>query len=159
MLSDPAPPAEPAHRLPPAALTLWRLQGAASALAAAVVATTIGGAVGGAVAMAAVVAALVWGVLAIGIVPILRHRRWRYEVREQEIDIRHGAITVTRTVVPMRRVQHVETRRGLLEQGRGLSTVVFHTAAGETQIPALTVAASDAVRTRIAQLARTADEL
>ena len=97
--------------------------------------------------------------LAVTVVPVLRHRRWRYEVRREEIDIRHGTFTVTRTIVPMRRVQHVETTRGVLEQGFDLATVSFHTAAGSTQIPALWDVEADNVRTRIAELARTADEL
>ena len=98
-------------------------------------------------------------VLAVTLIPTLRHRRWRYEVREEEIDIRHGTFSVTRTIVPMRRVQHVETTRGLLEQALELATVVFHTAAGPTEIPALGDLEAARVRTRIAELARTADEL
>ena len=92
-------------------------------------------------------------------VPELRWRRWRWEVREHEIDIRHGTLAVTRTLVPMLRVQHVDTTRGLLQQWLGLATVVFHTAAGANEIPALTVAEAGHVRDRIAELARTADEL
>jgi uncharacterized protein len=92
-------------------------------------------------------------------VPELRWRRWRWEVREHEIDIRRGTIAVTRTLVPMLRVQHVDTKRDLLQQGLGLATVVFHTAAGANEIPALTVAEAGQVRDRIAALARTADEL
>ena len=41
----------------------------------------------------------------------------------------------------------------------GLATVVFHTAAGANEIPALTVEVAGQVRDRIATLARTADEL
>ena len=97
--------------------------------------------------------------LAVSVIPELRHRRWRYEVREHEIDIRHGTFSVTRTIVPMRRVQHVETTRGVLEQALELATVAFHTAAGSNQIPALADAEAARVRSRIAELARTADEL
>ena len=59
----------------------------------------------------------------------------------------------------MLRVQHVDTKRDLLQQWLGLATVVFHTAAGANQIPALPVAEAGDVRDRIAALARTADEL
>ena len=97
--------------------------------------------------------------LAVVVVPELRWRRWRWEVREHEIDIRHGMLAVTRTLVPMLRVQHVDTTRGILQQWLGLATVVFHTAAGANEIPALTVAEAGHVRDRIAELARTADEL
>ena len=114
---------------------------------------------GGTWALLGWVAAVVAGVLAVVVVPELRWRRWRWEVREHEIDIRRGTLAVTRTLVPMLRVQHVDTKRDLLQQWLGLATVVFHTAAGANEIPALTVAEAGRVRDRIAELARTADEL
>jgi len=96
------------------------------------------------------------GVLA---VPELRWRRWRYEIRDEEIDLRHGTVRITRTLVPMLRVQHVDTTQGPLDQALGLATVVVHTAAGTTTIPALTEGDAGRLRDRIATLARTADEL
>ena len=92
-------------------------------------------------------------------VPELRWSRWRYEVRDAEIDLRHGTLRITRTLVPMLRVQHVDTTRGPLDQLLGLATVVVHTAAGTTTIPALEIAEAGQLRDRIAALARTADEL
>ena len=150
---------EPSRTLAPAARALWRLEGLITAIVAVVCAGVVQGAAGGAWALAAWAAALAAGVVSVVLVPELRWRRWRWEVREHEIDIRRGAITVTRTLVPMLRVQHVDTKRDLLQQALGLATVVFHTAAGANEIPALTVAEAGHVRDRIAELARTADEL
>jgi membrane protein YdbS with pleckstrin-like domain len=150
---------EPSRTLAPAARLQWRLEGllpAAAALAGAGVLTAV---VGGTLALLAWVGAVAVAVTATVAVPALRWRRWRWEVREHEIDIRRGTITVTRTLVPMLRVQHVDTKRDLLQQWLGLATVVFHTAAGANEIPALTVAEAGRVRDRIAELARTADEL
>jgi membrane protein YdbS with pleckstrin-like domain len=92
-------------------------------------------------------------------VPELRWARWRYEVRDEEIDLRHGTVRITRTLVPMLRVQHVDTTQGPLDQALGLATVVVHTAAGATTIPALDEGHAARLRDRIAALARTADEL
>jgi membrane protein YdbS with pleckstrin-like domain len=92
------------------------------------------------------------------LVPWLRWTRWRWDVRPEAIDIRHGTVTIRRTLVPMRRVQHVDTRRGVFEQLFALATVVVHTAAGSHEIPLLRLADADEVRDRIAELARTADE-
>lgn len=89
------------------------------------------------------------------LVPLLRYSRWRWDVREPGIDIRHGTFTVRQTLVPWVRVQHVETRRGVLEQGFGLATVVVHTAAGAHTIPMLAVKDGEELRDRIAELART----
>jgi uncharacterized protein len=92
------------------------------------------------------------------IVPSLRWRNWRWDVRPEAIDIRHGTFTIRRTLVPMLRVQHVDTRRNIVEQTLELATVVVHTAAGSHTIPLLSVADAAEVRDRIADLARTADE-
>jgi membrane protein YdbS with pleckstrin-like domain len=161
-MAHPAPPTvtpEPSRRLAPAARSLWRLEGIVPALVAFIAAGILQGGVGGAPAVLGWVAAVVVAAISILAVPELRWRRWRWEVREHEIDIRRGTIAVTRTLVPMLRVQHVETKRDLFQQWLGLATVVFHTAAGANQIPALSVAEAGHVRDRIAELARTADEL
>src|SRR5215207_1060624 len=150
---------EPSRTLAPAARVLWRLEGLVSAVIALIAAGILQGAVGGGWALLGWAAALAAGLVAVWLVPELRWRRWRWEVREHEIDIRRGTLAVTRTLVPMLRVQHVDTKRDLLQQALGLATVVFHTAAGANEIPALTVAEAGHVRDRIAELARTADEL
>jgi membrane protein YdbS with pleckstrin-like domain len=103
-------------------------------------------------------AVAVFTLVAIVVVPELRWRRWRYEVRAEEIDIRRGTWSITRTLVPMARVQHVDTESGLVQQVFELATVSFHTAAGEIEIPQLTVSDAAAVRDRIATLARTAEQ-
>ncbi|TWT04506.1 hypothetical protein FQV26_14395, partial [Planococcus sp. CPCC 101016] len=48
---------------------------------------------------------LLFGFLLIYLFPKIRWQRWRYEVREQEIELQHGLFIVTRTLVPMVRVQ------------------------------------------------------
>jgi membrane protein YdbS with pleckstrin-like domain len=155
----PAAAPEPQRRLAPAARRLWRVEGALAALVALIAAAIIDGVTNGWVGPAGWGAAALAGAAAIVVVPELRWRRWRWEVREHEIDIQRGTLTITRTLVPMLRVQHVDTRRDPLEQLLGLATVVFHTAAGENRIPALDVDEAASVRERIAELARTADEL
>jgi uncharacterized protein len=150
---------EPSRSLAPAARWLWRLEGLLPAILALIGAGTLEGFADGVVNLLGWIAALAVAVVSVAVVPELRWRRWRWEVREHEIDIRRGTVAVTRTLVPMLRVQHVDTKRDLLQQWLGLATVVFHTAAGANQIPALTVAEAGHVRDRIAELARSADEL
>ena len=158
----PGPPTstpEPSRTLAPAARRLWRLEGGLTAAVALIAALVLQMTAGGTIALLGWIATVLAGAVAVVVVPELRWRRWRWEVREHEIDIRRGTIAVTRTLVPMLRVQHVDTKRDLLQQALGLATVVFHTAAGANEIPALTVAEAAQVRDRIAELARTADEL
>ena len=150
-------PPEPSRRLAPTARWLWRAQGLLATVAALVVAGILRSqAPGGAVWILLPVVVAAIGVVA---VPELRWSRWRYEVRDEEIDLRHGTLRITRTLVPMLRVQHVDTTQGPLDQALGLATVVVHTAAGTTTIPALDEGHAARLRDRIAALARTADEL
>ena len=106
-----------------------------------------------------VLAVLVLGVVVVGVAPGLRWRRWRYEIRPDEIDLQRGILWVGRTLVPLARIQHVDTRQGPLQRRFGLSTVVFYTAAGPNQIPELSTPVAAEVRDRIAELTGEQDEL
>ena len=155
----------PEQRLDPRAKLLWRVAGALQA-----VPVLAGGAFGSYVLYASadaapylavlpVIGALALAVLLVVVLPTLLWRRWRYEIRPLEVDLQRGLVRVTRTLVPMARVQHVDTRRGPLQRRLGLSTVVFYTAAGPNEIPQLAQKTAAEVRDRIAELTRTADEL
>ena len=57
-------------------------------------------------------------VVMVGILPPIRHMRWRYEVGENELDIARGIIWRARFVIPFVRVQNTDTKQGF--QGAGL---------------------------------------
>jgi hypothetical protein len=95
----------------------------------------------------------------VGVVPELRWRRWRYEIRPDEVDLQRGIFWISRTLVPLARIQHVDTRQGPLQRRFGLSTVVLYTAAGPNQIPELSTPVAESARDRIAELTREHDEL
>ena len=156
---------EPAERLDPRAITLWRIAGTLYVLPLLV---------GACIAAPALVrfgefpfffavlpalAVLVLGIVVVGAAPGLRWRRWRYEIRPDEIDLQRGILWVARTLVPLARIQHVDTRQGPLQRRFGLSTVVFYTAAGPNHIPELSTPVAAEVRDRIAVLTREQDEL
>ena len=146
---------EPAQRLAPAARWAWRLSWAGGCVVALVVLGMAGGGLPGSwqtVGMIVLAVALLAGT---PLVPELRWRRWRWEVREHEIDLQRGILVVRRTLIPMARVQHVETERGVIGQALGLATVEIHTAAGSHEIPLLTDFDAGMLRARIAELART----
>lgn len=103
-------------------------------------------------------------VLALGlawtiITPPIRYNQWRYAIREDEVDLAHGILVKTRQIVPMARIQHVDTTRGPVQRRYGLASVVFYTAAGALTIPELTDEQATAVRDRIASLAKVHDDL
>src|SRR3954454_9257741 len=111
---------EPAQRLAPAARWAWRFYWAGGCAVAMVLLGIAGESWWRAAGLAVLAVALVAGT---AVVPELRWRRWRWEVREHEIDLLRGIFVVRRTLIPMARVQHVETERGLIGQALGLATV------------------------------------
>ena len=158
----PSPRLEPSRRLAEAARGLWTIGALGWALPLAIGVPLVLGViteVPGALRALAIVGAVLVAAVGVLAVPQLRWRRWRWDVRDEEIDLRHGALTEVRTIVPMARVQHVDVRRSFLQQRSGTADLVVHTAAGQTTIPMLPEAAAVEVRDRIADLARTPDEL
>jgi uncharacterized protein len=155
--------AEPAERLDPRAKTLWRITGTLGALPLVVVGASASWSLLRVVPLLLgvlpLLAALVLFVVLAGVVPDLRWRRWRYEIRDEEVDLQRGIIWVSRTLVPLARIQHVDTQSGPLQRRFGLATVVFYTAAGANQIPELSAPVAAEVRDRIADLTREQDEL
>ncbi|KAA6449635.1 PH domain-containing protein [Bacillus swezeyi] len=108
-----------------------------------------------------ILAAAVWLVISIFIIliiPNLRHKIWRYEVHEHEIDIQHGIFVVTRVIVPMVRVQHVDTSQGPLLRKYNLASVQISTAATTHSIPALDLEEADQLRDFISRLARVTED-
>lgn len=155
---------EPTQQLPGAARGYFVAQGLGRSLPLAIAAAWGGTAleasgapdgIGAVIIVVAIAAALFGGIA----VPLLRFRRWRYEVRDYEIDLLRGALVVTRTLVPMTRVQHVDTRQTVLSQAFDLRSVIVHTAAGSNEIPALRPDEGTRIRDQIALLAREPDEL
>ncbi|MEX2412848.1 MAG: PH domain-containing protein [Thermoleophilaceae bacterium] len=155
---------EPTQRLPAAARGLFVVQGLGGAAPLALIALIAGAALADAgtpVWIAVAVQALgVAGAVAAGIaLPLVRWRRWRYELRDEELDLLRGAVVVTRTLIPTARVQHVDTRRTWLSDRFGLRAVIVHTAGGAHAIPALGADEAAAIRDRIATLARAPDDV
>lgn len=90
--------------------------------------------------------------------PTLRWKKWRYEVRETEIEIQSGILVVKRTLIPMVRVQHVDTQQGPLLRKYDLATVVISTAATSHEIPALKLSEADELRYYISRQAKVDEE-
>lgn len=106
----------------------------------------------------AVTIPLLVGYLFIYLFPKIRWSRWRYEVRDSEIELQHGLFIVKRTLIPMIRVQHVDTVQGPILRKYRLSAITISTAATNHTIPALVADEADVLRSRISILARVAEE-
>jgi membrane protein YdbS with pleckstrin-like domain len=102
--------------------------------------------------------ALVLIVVFVAIVPPIKWRLWKFGVSEDEIFLQHGWFVVRRVLIPMNRVQHVDTAEGPFARRLGLSSVTIATAATVHEIPALTTETATEIRDRISRLAREARE-
>ena len=90
--------------------------------------------------------------------PKLRWKRWKYDVSEREVDMLRGIIIKKRTLVPINRVQHVDTSQGPVYRKFGLSSVTISTAATTHEIPALDDETADGLRDKISTLVRSVKE-
>lgn len=155
---------EPDQRIDPRALTVWRITGGivsgfAWLIVIGVTILTIRFSWPWYIPPILALLALLFTILEVVIIPTVRLSRWRYAVSETEIDLKHGVFVVERTLIPMVRVQHVDTVQGPFLRRYDLATVTIATAAGQHEIPALTVAVADGLRDRIAELARVSEDV
>lgn len=103
-------------------------------------------------------AVVVYGIVRIGIWPLVQWRRFRYEIFDDEIDIQQGVLVVRRTLVPMVRVQHVDTEQGPILRRYKMATVSITTAATTHRIPTLFLNDADSLRDQISKLAAVHDD-
>ena len=101
---------------------------------------------------------VIYAYLFVYLFPKIKWLRWRYEVRESEIELQHGLFIVKRTLIPMVRVQHVDTSQGPILRKYNLAGITVSTAATNHEIPALVMEEADELRSRISILARVADD-
>ncbi|MBN1110064.1 MAG: PH domain-containing protein [Methanomassiliicoccales archaeon] len=155
---------EPRERIDPRAFKVWAIGGSITyiglfiaALIFYVLLTDVPEAPAW-VGWAAVLLAMAYGPWGIIIAPWLRMRFWRYEVREKEMEIQHGIFIIKRHLIPMVRVQHVDTEHGPLMRYFGLTTLYVSTAATRFPIPALPRQRAEELRGEIATLAGTSEE-
>lgn len=155
---------EPSHRINRQAIALWQIHGLIQTLFMAGVIASI--------TLTAVLATgsplwtcafailpiTVYGILSVLVFPRIRWRVWRYELDEHELDLQHGLLVVHRTLVPLVRVQHVDTVQGPIAKLFHLSAVTVSTAASTHEIPALSDDVADELRDRISAMARQARE-
>ena len=91
-------------------------------------------------------------------VPSIKWKILSFEVREHEIELQTGLFIVTRTIIPIIRVQHVDVSQGPIIKQKGLANIDITTAATTHTIPLLNEEDADNLRIKISELARMAKE-
>jgi membrane protein YdbS with pleckstrin-like domain len=131
----------------------WALAGAAAAVALG--AAVVLAASGRVPTWVAVGVGVIAAILAI-IVPYLRYRRWRYEIRERDVFLAKGALFLVVTLIPFDRIQFVETHQGPLDRAFSLTQLVIYTAAGKAgTIPGLGASEAEGLREELSRVAGT----
>lgn len=92
------------------------------------------------------------------ILPVYRYRNWRFGADEAYLYIKHGAIFETRQIVPMTKIQSVQTDQGPLLRRYHLYAVTVATMGTTHTIPGLKKADAFAVRDEIARYAKIKEE-
>lgn len=143
-----AMPVLPKHRLHAKIKIVWRISGTLVAL----------GLTG-----AAAVPLLALDISALAIIPIaiscsaiglatanVQYARWRYEIRERDLFLSKGVVFHRLILVPLDRIQFVETKQGPLDRSFGLTQIVVHTAGGHVGIPGLEPREAERLREELA---------
>lgn len=153
----------PFHKLTPRAIRVWQWSNSVRSLfffaipAVYSVVFGLGGFHYWIVILTGILVFSFW-LLSIFLMPYLSWKNWRYAIDENEIDLKRGVIFKKRTLIPLSRVQHVDTRQGPLLGAYELASVTISTAATTHEIPELDSVIADRVRHQISTYARLAEE-
>ncbi|MBB5356536.1 hypothetical protein HNR43_002545 [Anoxybacillus mongoliensis] len=93
-------------------------------------------------------------VLFVFFVPLWKWERWRYMIRDREIELEHGIWIRKRTLIPLRRVQHVDVKQGPLARRQKLASLYIYTAATAHEIPFLDEQEAEKLRYYISSLVK-----
>jgi membrane protein YdbS with pleckstrin-like domain len=131
----------------------WTTWGVLVAIGAAVASPLVGRSPS---AAAAYVIGVLSAIVLAAVIPYLRYRRWRYEIRERDLFLSHGSLFFVLTLIPFDRIQYVETHQGPLDLAFGLMQLVVYTAAGRAaRIPGLAPEEAGSLREELSKVAGT----
>ncbi|HEX2576581.1 MAG TPA: PH domain-containing protein [Aquihabitans sp.] len=153
---------EPVAHLSPRVMVLWRLTAAAFALVLLALAALVGAVatdLPDAARIALPLLVAVVGVVAVVALPAAAYRRWRYQLTEDGIELRHGLLVHQESSIPHFRVQHVDIRQGLLQRALGIVSLTISTASSATDasLPGVTPEVAEAIRHRVLDRAEADD--
>ena len=82
-------------------------------------------------------------------VPSLRYRYWKYELRPSELLLVRGIFNRVHTIVPLRRLQHLDVSQDLFEREYDLGKLIIHTAgtrSSDVELPGLAITEAERLR-------------
>ncbi|MBO6577086.1 MAG: PH domain-containing protein [Rhodothermales bacterium] len=101
--------------------------------------------------MASIAALVVFGT-STAVTPRLRYRFWAFRLDDQELFLERGILTRVTTIVPLRRVQHMDVSQDIIEREYELGNLIVHTAgtrSSQVVLPGLQFDEAQQLRDRI----------
>jgi len=96
--------------------------------------------------------AVLLGTLSTILFPSLRYRFWRYELRPEELALTRGIWNRVHTIVPLRRIQHLDVSQDIIERSYGLGRLIVHTAgtrSNDVVLPGLDFEEAERLRSEV----------
>lgn len=84
--------------------------------------------------------------------PRLKYRAWRFDLRAEELYLERGVWNRVRTIVPLRRIQHLDVSQDLLEREFSLGKLIVHTAgtrSSQVTVPGLRYEEAERLRDEV----------
>lgn len=86
--------------------------------------------------------------------PVYLQKTWRYEIDPNYIQLKYGYFHRTHTLIPMSRIEYVNTNQGPLLRKFDLASLTFGTVTSSHDIPAISIDEAKRLREKIAQFAQ-----
>jgi uncharacterized protein len=144
------------RELAPSVVTAWRLSAAATLAVPAIGFSVLGFVAFDAWGTAVLVGMLVLAVLAVGVYPPVRFRRWRWRLTPLGLELSRGVLVRYHEAVPYFRIQQIDIVQGPLDRLLKLATLQVTTASASGSATLPGIAHADAPGIRAALLARAA---
>ena len=77
-------------------------------------------------------------IISLIIIPKIQYKRWAYYIGEDRVQIQKGLFFIKTDTIPIVRLQHITTARGIINRSFGLGTLTMSTASGSFTIVGLT---------------------
>lgn len=90
--------------------------------------------------------------------PFIKYKSWRYDVDEEYVKMKSGVWQEKHLLIPMTKVQSVETVQGPIMRKYGLYSVTMGTMGSSHTIPALPEGEAVSLRNQIAKYAKIKEE-
>jgi len=88
------------------------------------------------------------------LMPKYKYEKFRYDIDEEKVSLIFGVFSQRNVIIPMKRVQYVDTEQGIIIKKYNLINLTIHTAGGAYKIPFLEKEIGDKLQMDITNIVR-----